>query len=136
VIVIPGMSDLRAVGTLFIRALISQDWTALQSCFEDEVQFRALIPSGFREASASDSAASLLSAWFRPADTLILLASEVHSLQDRLALSYRLRLHEDQWYVVEQRAYCDVSDGRIQRMDLVCSGFRPDTVSEDEHPSG
>jgi hypothetical protein len=130
------MRDLRAVGTLFIRALTGQDWTALTSCFEEEVQFRALIPPGFREARVNYSAAGLLRTWFQDADPLVLLSSEVRSIQDRLALSYRLRLHEDQWYVVEQRAYCDVSNGRIERMDLLCSGFRPDTVSQDESTSG
>lgn len=134
-IVTPGIRDAREVGTLFIRALISRDWTALRSCFHDEVQFRGLIPSGLREARDSESASNLLHTWFGDADTLVLLASEVQTMHDRLALTYRLRLHEDQWYVVEQRVYCDVVNGRIQRMDLMCSGFRADTVSEDEQTS-
>jgi TusA-related sulfurtransferase len=29
------------------------------------------------------------------------------------------------WQAVEQRAYCSASDGRIERMRLVCSGFWP-----------
>jgi TusA-related sulfurtransferase len=44
----------------------------------------------------------------------------------RLYLAYRIRLHKsDEWQVVEQHAYCTVRDGRIERMDLLCSGFLP-----------
>ena len=51
-------------------------------------------------------------------------------MQDRVHIAYRIREHEDQWYLVEQQAYCTISDGLIQRMDLLCSGFRPEVARE------
>ena len=32
---------------------------------------------------------------------------------------------DDGWQEVEQHAYCSTAAGRIEGMDLVCSGFRP-----------
>ncbi len=72
--------------------------------------------------------ASYIQQWFGKPDQLILLSSDVQPMQDRLHISYRFRAHKDQWYLVEQQGYCFVQDGQIQRMDLVCSGFRPEVV--------
>lgn len=116
-----------AVGAMFLKALRRQDWAALQSCFALNVQFRALTPPGLRGAGDADAAVGYLSRWFGDADQLVLVDSRIETVQDRLSISYRFRAHEDQWYVVEQRAYCNVSEGRIEGMDLLCSGFRPET---------
>jgi hypothetical protein len=91
------------------------------------VQFRALIPPGVREGSDAASAAVYFKRWFGDADELVLAASNVRAVEDRLSISYRLRAHEDRWYVIEQAAYCDVGEGKIERMDLLCSGFQPET---------
>jgi len=116
---------LETAGERFLTALRKQDWPELQSCFAANVQFRALVPPGVREGTDAASAAGYLSRWFGDADELILLASDIRQIEDRLSISYRFRVHEDQWYVVEQRAYCDVGEEGIERMDLLCSGFRP-----------
>jgi hypothetical protein len=53
---------------------------------------------------------------------------------NRLRLSWRLRLRPapfgigDGWHVIEQQAYPDAMD-TIDALDL-CSGFRPDWVSD------
>lgn len=113
------------LGATFLRALATRDWSALESCFANDVQFRALVPPGIREATDRTSAAAYFRRWFGDADDLQLIDSDVKRVQDRLSLTYRFRAHEDQWYVVEQRAYCDVNDGQIAIMDLLCSGFQP-----------
>jgi hypothetical protein len=62
------------------------------------------------------------------AHPLLLLDSDVRRMEDRLAIRYRLRGHEDRWYVGEQQVYCEVRDGQNERLDLPCSGFRPETL--------
>lgn len=116
-----------AIGERFLAALARQDWNELRSCFAVDVQFRALVPPGFREADDAGGAAGYFRRWFGDADALIVQRSQIEPIVDRLSISYRFRAHEDQWYVVEQRGYCDIRDGRIERMDLLCSGFRPET---------
>jgi hypothetical protein len=41
-------------------------------------------------------------------------------------VAYRFEgVEEGEPYVVEQHLYGTVSDGKIERADLLCSGFRP-----------
>lgn len=114
-----------AVGARFLAGICSQDWAQVESCFAPDARFRALIPSGLREGESA-AAAGYLRQWLGDADQLVLLDSDVRYIQDRLAIRYRLRAHEGQWHVGEQQVYCDVRDGWIERMDLLCSGFRPE----------
>jgi hypothetical protein len=39
-----------------------------------------------------------------------------------------------QTYTVEQQAFCDLSDGKITRLRVLCSGFVP--VAETDAPAG
>ena len=121
--------DGEAVGTRFLDALAHQDWTGVEACFDAEAHFRALTPPGLHEATDSGGAVGYLRRWFGESTELQLVASAIESIQDRLSISYRFRVHEDGWYIVEQRAYCDVVAGRVVRMELLCSGFRPDARS-------
>jgi hypothetical protein len=50
-------------------------------------------------------------------------------MHDRFHMMYRFRAHEDQWYIVEQHAFCIVHDGEIKQINLLCSGFRPEIIS-------
>lgn len=121
--------DPGATGNLFVAALARQAWEELAACLDDPIRFRALIPSGLRTAEDRASAANYFQKWFGDADQLVLLASDVQPMHDRLSISYRFRAHEDQWYVVEQQSFCVVQGGHIQKMDLLCSGFRPEVSS-------
>lgn len=117
-------------GGLLVAALARQAWDELAACLDEAVVFRALIPRGPRNADDRAGAAGYFQKWFGDSDQLILLASEVRPMHDRLHISYRFRSHEDQWYIVEQHAYCVVENGNITQMDLLCSGFRPETPLE------
>ena len=124
----PGSGDIPAAeasGLRFVGALVRQDWTAVEACFAADVEFRALVPSGWREAGDSASAVAQVRQWFEDSHQLLLLSADVEQVQDRTALRYRLQIYKDRWYVLEQRAYFDAADGRIQCIDLLCSGFRP-----------
>ena len=121
-------NDPSLTGKIFIDALAHQAWERLAVCFDETVQFRALIPSGLKNAESRASAAHYLQKWFGDADQLILLDSSVQPMQDRLHITYRFRAHEDQWYVVEQQVYCVMQDGFIKQADLLCSGFRPEVA--------
>jgi hypothetical protein len=115
-------------GQALVDALSRQAWQELAACLDEAVQFRALIPGGLRSADDRDSAARYFQKWFGDADELVLVTSLVQPMHDRLYITYRFRAHEDQWYIVEQQAYCIVQDGRIKRIHLLCSGFRPEVT--------
>jgi hypothetical protein len=121
--------DAATFGEALIAALARQSWEELAACLDERVRFRALIPGGLCTSDNRISATSYLQKWFGDADRLELLSSQVQPMHDRLHVTYRFRAHEDQWYVVEQQAYCTVHDGHIEQIDLLCSGFRPEITS-------
>jgi 2-isopropylmalate synthase len=118
------------VGERFLSALTTQNWDALESCLAPDIKFRAFIPSGIREGQDAATTSGHFRRWFGDADEIVVAASDIRDMQKRLSITYRLRVHEDQWYIVEQRAYCDVNDGRVERIDLLCSGFIPEAPTD------
>ena len=73
--------------------------------------------------------------WFGDAHDFELIDATVGEVEGRLHLSWRLRVRPapfgigDGWHVIEQQAYADAAD-TIDSLDLLCSGFRPDRVTE------
>ena len=114
------------IGTSFVQALSGRNWNGLEGLFLPSVRFRALIPPGLREASSGVEASGHFRQWFGKADTLELLDFDVEPLADKVRIAYRLRLHEDRWYTCEQQTFCVLRGDAIEKMDLLCSGFRPE----------
>jgi hypothetical protein len=120
-------NELVDVGETFLGALAAQDFWALEACFQLDVRFRALVPSGVRQATDASGAVGYLRRWFGDADSFEVLCSEVYRVAHLLAIAYRICLPDpDGWAVVEQRLYCDVNSGRIESLDLLCSDFLPE----------
>lgn len=116
-----------ALGQFFMESLAAQDFDQLQALFAPQVHFRALLPSRIREENTAEAAVGWLQRWFGKSDALQVLQSTADQVVDRLSLHYRLRVHDtDGWQIIEQQAYCDVQNGRIADMWLLCSGFRSD----------
>ena len=115
------------VGEAFLAALAFRDFEQVNAVFHDQIQFRALVPSGIREGVNAEETTAWLRRWFEDADEFEVLNSSVDQVADRLHITYRFRLRKNiDWQVIEQQAYCTAIDGRIEVMNLLCSGFRPD----------
>ena len=108
--------DSVATGQRFVDAIAHRAWDELATYLDDAVQFRGLTGKGLFSADDRASAASHVKTWFGWLDQLALLSSEVQPMHDRLHISYRFRAHKDQWYLIEQQAYCSVQDGRIKQI--------------------
>lgn len=122
-----GNGQLQTVGQRFLTAFAERDFATVQACFDREAKFRALIPPGVCEAADAAGATSHLHEWFGGADHFEIVSSALDPVVDRLHIGYRLRVHDaDGWQIFEQQAYCDVRDGKIAAMDLLCSGPRLD----------
>jgi len=118
------------VGKRFLDALAARDFESLESCFHADVSFRALVPSGIREGIGPQVTVAWLRRWFEGADLFDMQWMHVDMVVDRLHITYRIRLRkEGLMQVIEQQAYCAVADGRVTVMNLLCSGFRPETTS-------
>ncbi len=120
--------EAKAIGKSFIASLAAQDFQHIESIFEPQVRFRALVPARLCEGNTASEAIDWLRRWFGDADEIRVLQSVASQVFDRLRLNYRLRVHDvlNGWRVIEQQAYGNVQGGQIADLWLICSGFRPD----------
>jgi hypothetical protein len=116
------------LGLGLITALAERDFPRLADTLTPDVRMRALIPPGPLEISGAEAAAAKFSAWFADAEELELIRSGNDTVADRLHVFYRLRVKKpgDLTKIVEQHLLCAFDDDRINALDLVCTGFRPD----------
>jgi hypothetical protein len=112
----------------FARALVTRDFERLTAMLAADVRMRALIPPGFVEISGADAAAAKFASWFGDAEEVELIRSGSDRFADRLHVFYRLRVRKpgDFPRLVEQHFFCALDDGRLNSIDLVCAGFRPE----------
>jgi hypothetical protein len=109
-----------------VEAIASQDAATISTCFAADARFRALIPPGLRERTGAPEVAALIAGWFADSTELELVDSEAEEVGDQLHVAYRFEgVEEGQSYIVEQHLYGTVRDEKIERADLLCSGFRP-----------
>jgi ketosteroid isomerase-like protein len=115
-----------SVGGQLVAGIEARDASAIGACFADDVTFRALIPPGLREREGATDAAALIAGWFADSTELRLIERSVEEISDKLHVSYRLEgIEEGAPYVVEQHLYATCDGGKISKVDLLCSGFRP-----------
>jgi hypothetical protein len=118
--------SLNEVGWKFVQAIASRDFPAIAACFADDVQFRALVPRGLREARGPADATRYFQTWFGSAERIEALDLRCELIGDRQHLAWRVRVDEPaRATVLEQHAFATWGRGRITQIDLVCSGFRP-----------
>jgi TusA-related sulfurtransferase len=122
----------REVGAAFLDALAARQFTAARSLLADPVRFRMLLPSGFKTEADADATIGHFIGWFADADHVEVEASSAEEVEGRAAVTYRFRLHDaDGWQVIEQHLMIDVdTDGCVEAIDLLCSGFRSIAVDE------
>jgi hypothetical protein len=120
--------EAETIGENFIASLALRDFNRIESIFEPQARFRALVPARLCEGKTASEATDWLRRWFGDADEILVLQSAANRVFDRLYLNYRLRVHDvlNGWRVIEQQAYGSVQDGQVTDLWLVCSGFRPD----------
>lgn len=125
-------TDARGIGAAFLEALTARRFTAARSLLADHVRFRMLLPSGLKTEADADATIGRFIGWFADADPVEVEASSAGDVEGRAAVSYRFRLHDaDGWQVIEQHLMLDVdADGRVDAIDLLCSGFR--SIAKDE----
>ena len=116
------------LGESFVRAIVARDFEAMLGAVADDVRFRQLLPSGPQAHAGATEVVGRFVDWFASADEMQLEGSSVETIADRLVLTYRFRvLDTDGWQLIEQHLVADVGpEGRLESIDLLCSGFLPD----------
>ena len=123
------------IGQRFAQALAKKDTQGLLDVLDPEVDFRALTPGRFWEATSAKAVVDevILGAWFEADDHIDSLEDvQLGSVADRDRVAYLLRVsNRDGIHLVEQQAYFDVENGRINWLRILCSGYR--AIADTEH---
>ena len=119
-----------ATAAAFLQGLADQDFAQLGGALAADAHLRALLPKGLREWNGGEEIAGQFARWFGGTEDFELVEATLGEVGGRLQLCWRLRLRAERlgadWFTVEQQAYADAGeDGRIARLDLVCTGYRP-----------
>jgi hypothetical protein len=115
----------------FLGALARKDFAAVERLLAPDVWMRALLPKRMREETTAAGAAALYRHWYGEAVESRFVEAEHHALEGigRVYLRYRFAVRPDfapdRWHLVEQAGFCRVKDGRISRIDVVCTGYHP-----------
>jgi len=120
-----------ALAGSFLEGLAAQDFARIGGAFTADARLRALLPPGLREWTGAEAIADQFACWFGDTNAFELVEATVGEVGGRLHLHWRLRLRAERlgagWFTVEQQAYADTADGgRIARLDLLCTGYRPE----------
>lgn len=113
----------------FLDGLAAQDFARLGEALTAQVRVRGLLPGGVQEWTGAEAAAHTFARWFGDTEDFEFTGSGVGEIGGRLHLHWRLRLRAERlgagWFVVEQQCYADTGeDGRLARLDLLCTGYR------------
>ncbi len=117
-------SDPRAAA--LATAVATRDQAALGVQLTEDIRLRALLPGGPIEENGRDAVLATFDRWFGSYDTVVLEDAAGELVGDRLLVHYRLVFEPE----VQRRALTQTwvstvaADGRLARIDLLCSGFR------------
>jgi hypothetical protein len=120
-----------ALAGAFLQGLADQDFAQLGGALAADAHLRALLPPGLHEWTGAEVIADQFAHWFGDTKDFELVEANLGEVGGRLHLRWRLRLRAARlgpgWFTVEQQAYGDAGeDGRLARLDLVCTGYRPE----------
>jgi len=115
----------------FLDSLAAQDFARLGGTLAADARMRALLPAGPRVWAGADAIATRFARWFGGTEDFEFVEAAAGTVGDRLHLHWQLRLRAEWlgagWFIVEQQAYAKTADGgRIARLDLLCTGYRPE----------
>jgi hypothetical protein len=124
------MSAAADVGTRFVKALATKDAPALLDVLSPNVDFRAMTPGRFWEASTAKEVVDdiVLRYWFEPTDHIEALEGiePGESVGPRHRIGYRVRVkNADGAFAVDQQAYFEVDNERISWLRVMCAGYVP-----------
>ena len=111
----------------FFAALRARDYDDLAASFTPNAKLRALVPTALREEDGPDAIVARFKVWIGDLGEYEFTGGEVDDVLGQVHVRYRFRGidPEDGLSETEQHAYATVEDGRISRLNIVCTGFRP-----------
>lgn len=118
-----------------VAAVSAGDFAGVAGLLAPDARLRLLTPRRTDELTGPPGITARFSAWFGGRASLEVQEVTIASVGDRGSARYRLLVSgEDGPELIEQHVFLDVApDGRIVRLDLLCSGFLP--LARPERPA-
>jgi hypothetical protein len=117
------------VAHAFIKAVVGADRHALTALLTEDVWFRSLLPRGAAEHHERDHVLGAIHGWFGTPHEVRVLATYHHGAGGREHVGWRVLVRPEWqpevWHLIEQVGYVRVAEGRVRRIDLICTGFQP-----------
>lgn len=122
-----GRHPAHEAGESLVAAIAARDYGRIVDVLARDARLRYVIPPGPGQVAGADGVAAKYFEWFGNVDEIRVEETLVERLFDRMSARYRFLLRMGPfWRAVQQQAYFDTdADGRIEAIDLLCSGFRP-----------
>ena len=125
----PAPDALATSAARFIEALTARDFAALGELLDPTVWLRALLPRQLVERRGAHDVLGAFAAWYGGATGFAPVALNHDVVGSKERATYRFVLSPD-WapeteHLIEQTAFLSLRDGRIRKIDLVCTGFMP-----------
>jgi hypothetical protein len=118
-----------SLGVRLAEAIAAKDSDAVTSLLATDVDFRALTPRKFWEATQPAEVLEILfDNWFEESDHIdeLVRVTQGADVEDTHEVGYRLAItNPDGPHTVEQQAYYRTDGDRISYLRVVCSGYRP-----------
>ena len=113
----------------FVDQLQARNFDQLAMTMAPDVVARFLLPRGADETIGAQAVARRLEGWFGAAGDFVVLSTGNEQVGRRRLVRWRFRLCRDgrTTEVIEQVAFMDEDPVGISRLDLLCSGFLPDS---------
>ena len=126
---------LQQLGEGWIRAITEKAFERLEASCQPGVVSHLLTPYNYRTLDNVKDLVAKLQGWFGDCSDFRIEHSRVERIGERLGISYRLLVQEQAaWQRIEQQIFCTLQDGRIAEIHLLCSGFQPVSLGEQDSP--
>jgi hypothetical protein len=117
--------DGSSLGRAFAHALARKDFDQAADVLHPGIDFRALTPRRTWAPENHSEAVEVLRTWFGNCRIEQVVRLDSDAFADRQHVAYRFQGHRpDGPFVIEQQVYFHESDGQIDWMRILCSGFR------------
>jgi TusA-related sulfurtransferase len=121
---VPARAE-RSTSQTFLELLAARDFERLAKTLASDATARFLLPHGLEEYAGRDAIIGRIGSWFESASAFDLTSSSEEPVGQRQRLSWRFSVvRHGRSEVIEQLVYMDLGDRRIERIDLLCSGFQ------------
>jgi TusA-related sulfurtransferase len=116
---------LQSIGDGWVRAITEDALDRIQPLCAPEVVSVILTPKRYMTLEGVGALAAKYHDWFDSCTDFQLITSRVGWVGERLGIFYSFLLQDGgDWYRIEQQLYCTLSDGRVAKLHLLCSGFQ------------